>query len=305
MNRIELKKIKIGTVVNQSLELPILSVGKGGQTIGIVAGIHGNEPESLFIIRELLARLHGIALDKKVKILPGANPFGLMNNTREAAFDALDLNRSFPGKADGTLTERIAHAIFQEFSSCQIVIDIHSIVNHGNYMGAEIITKGPLLDNLADLNRLLAPPAIWRAIEGDKFNPTLDSTLLAAGVSATFIEVPRLEYLNKETMDMIVEGLLRIIKNTGPVAPLKKPIPVIANERRYFSDYGGIYTPVAKPMDTVSKNQLIGIITDLQDFKDRPLMSKWSGVLTVQSSRKVLKTGDKVYVVGEKIAEFQ
>lgn len=305
MNNIKVEKINIGTVVNQEISLPIVSIGEGARTVGIVAGVHGNEPESLFIVRELLARLKTTNLSRRVKILAGANPFGLMYGTREAAFDALDLNRSFPGNPDGTLTQRTAYAIFEEFRACEVVVDIHSIVNHGRYMGVELVTGGPMAKRAADLNRLLNPPAIWRAIEGEKFNTTLANTLLDAGVNAAVIEVPKLEYLDEETMSNIVEGLIRIVTaKDGEVASLKKPIPIIANEKRYMSDMGGIYIPAIAPMEVVEKDQLIGTMVDLRDFKESEVKSKWGGVLTVQSSRKVVRTGDKIYVVGEKVSEL-
>ena len=307
MNPVSTKKIRIGSSVNQEISIPIISVGKGQRTVGIITGMHGNEPEGLFIFRNLLNELKKAKLNATVKLLAGANPFALIHSTRQGAFDAADLNRSFPGDPSGNLTQRLAHAITKEFSNCDTVIDLHSVVNHGGYMGLELEKSGPLLERTKNMNRLLKPDAIWQAIEGSKFNSTLVYVLLQKGVSATVIEVPRLEYLTESVMNRVVNGLLHIAQlEPGKKVPsLKKPIPFFASEQRYLADGGGIYNPIAQPMTIVKKGQPIGVMTDLVTLTDMVLRSRWGGILTVQSSRKTVTTGDKIYVVGKKIGDFR
>ena len=113
--KIRTKQIKIGQALNQNITLPILEIGKGNPSFGIVTGLHGNEPEGLFVIKSLLEQLKNFK--GKLKILPGANIFGLIHNQRVNNFDFKDLNRAFPGNKNGSLTERIAFLIFN--NSCE------------------------------------------------------------------------------------------------------------------------------------------------------------------------------------------
>ena len=302
------KTLKIGTIINQDLTIPVITFGTKGPLISIIGGTHGNEPESLFIMREIARALEAQkSLNCRVKFLLGVNAFGLINNTRVGSFDFKDLNRSFPGKADGELTDRIANAVFNEVKNSEIVVDIHSVTNWGSFMGMELNapTKS-LVKKTQDFNRLLNPPFVWRAIEDAKYANASDESLLKIGVLGIGVEVPKLSLIDDALMARIVESFMNVIKNPtlASVQKLSKPVPVLGNAKRFFSDLGGLFTPILEPMVQVKKGDVVGIMTDLKTLKDTKLKSKFDGVLFVQSTKKLVKTGDKIYVVTEKLGEF-
>lgn len=59
----------------------------------LIAGIHGEEPETLLLARRLLERIDGA--DTAWAILPCANPDGVLHGVRQNAA-GVDLNRNFP-----------------------------------------------------------------------------------------------------------------------------------------------------------------------------------------------------------------
>ena len=67
----------------------------GADTIDglLIAGIHGEEPETLLLARRLLERIDGT--DTSWAILPCANPDGVLHGVRQNAA-GVDLNRNFP-----------------------------------------------------------------------------------------------------------------------------------------------------------------------------------------------------------------
>ena len=67
----------------------------GADTIDglLIAGIHGEEPETLLLARRLLERIDGT--DTNWAILPCANPDGVLHGVRQNAA-GVDLNRNFP-----------------------------------------------------------------------------------------------------------------------------------------------------------------------------------------------------------------
>lgn len=70
----------------------------------LIAGIHGEEPETLLLARRLLERVDGG--DTTWAILPAANPDGILAGTRQNAA-GVDLNRNFPASswsADASFT---------------------------------------------------------------------------------------------------------------------------------------------------------------------------------------------------------
>ena len=74
--------------------------GEGAGAILIVAGIHGNEPESVIFARALLDALRAPGFEplaQEIAIVPLLNPDGHALKTRKNA-NAVDLNRNFPSE---------------------------------------------------------------------------------------------------------------------------------------------------------------------------------------------------------------
>jgi protein MpaA len=70
----------------------------------LIAGIHGEEPETLWLARRLLERVDGG--DTAWAVLPCANPDGMLAGVRQNAA-GVDLNRNFPSaswSADDSFT---------------------------------------------------------------------------------------------------------------------------------------------------------------------------------------------------------
>ena len=85
--------------------------------IGIVAAVHGDEPLGTQIIRDLRIP-HGVRLTTLI-----AHPEALAKDVR---YLETDLNRSFPGKEEGSKEERIATRILKALASCDVVFDLHT-----------------------------------------------------------------------------------------------------------------------------------------------------------------------------------
>ena len=90
----------------------------GADTIDglLIAGIHGEEPETLLLARRLLERIDGT--DTNWAILPCANPDGVLHGVRQNSA-GVDINRNFPSASwqpdhsftypPGTQVRRRAH----------------------------------------------------------------------------------------------------------------------------------------------------------------------------------------------------
>src|SRR4029077_10965541 len=83
-----------------------------GPCLVIVAGIHGDESEGVLALMELWSELDPASFTGCVVLGPVANPPAFAAHRRTSPLDGLDLNRIFPGKADGSPSERLAHRLF-------------------------------------------------------------------------------------------------------------------------------------------------------------------------------------------------
>ena len=90
-------------------QIPIVTVGAGRPELWVVAGVHGDEVEGMACAEEALASL--APATGTLVCVPVAHPAALAAGTRLGP-DGLDLNRTFPGRADGSLTERVASELW-------------------------------------------------------------------------------------------------------------------------------------------------------------------------------------------------
>jgi hypothetical protein len=98
-----------------------------GPVLGLVAGIHGDEPLGVEMVRRALDAIDPATLTGSVLALPVANPYALQAARRNTPLDMMNLNRVFPGDPGGMLTEQLAHVIRREFlPRIQYLIDYHS-----------------------------------------------------------------------------------------------------------------------------------------------------------------------------------
>ncbi len=102
--------------------------GGNGRRISVVTGIHGDELEGQLVcfqvakrIRENPERLLGT-----VDLYPAINPLGIDSVTRGIPGFDLDMNRTFPGAMEGSLTEHLAACVVQDLVGSDLCLDIHA-----------------------------------------------------------------------------------------------------------------------------------------------------------------------------------
>ncbi|RUU25536.1 succinylglutamate desuccinylase/aspartoacylase family protein [Mesorhizobium sp. M6A.T.Ce.TU.016.01.1.1] len=110
------------------LSLPVFSLNKGeGPRLLVTGGNHGNELEGPLVARRLIEWLPDAQTCGRVIILPVLNPLAVEAWSRNTPLDGLNLNRVFPGRADGSVTERIADAVSRVLlPMADTVFDLHS-----------------------------------------------------------------------------------------------------------------------------------------------------------------------------------
>ena len=111
------------------LEVPMIVLAgmQSRPRLVCVAGIHGDEPEGMRALMELADELDPTKLKGELVLIPVANPSAFGAGSRVSPLDGLDLNRIFPGRANGSASERLAHALFEQvLSKADFVFALHS-----------------------------------------------------------------------------------------------------------------------------------------------------------------------------------
>ena len=92
--------------------------GKGEQSACILGSVRGNEMQQMYICSQLVRALKELEANgcinagKSIMVIPVVNALGMNVSRRFFGVENMDINRMFPGKEDGSTTDRIAFQIF-------------------------------------------------------------------------------------------------------------------------------------------------------------------------------------------------
>ncbi|MBF8669521.1 N-alpha-acetyl diaminobutyric acid deacetylase DoeB [Pseudomonas putida] len=108
--------------------IPLTVVRNGnGPTALLTGGNHGDEYEGPVALSKLAQQLQAGQVSGRVIIVPFMNTPAFQAGTRTSPIDRGNLNRSFPGRPDGSVTEKIADYFRRTLLPlADIVLDIHS-----------------------------------------------------------------------------------------------------------------------------------------------------------------------------------
>lgn len=121
---------------------------KGGvRAAAIVGSTRGNEVQQDFICASLVKRL--LELEKagrlasrmRVLVVPCANPFSMNIGSRFWPQDKTDINRQFPGDAQGETTQRLAAGLFDTVKAYSLGIQLCSFYMPGDFEPHVRITR--------------------------------------------------------------------------------------------------------------------------------------------------------------------
>jgi len=111
-----------------SIPIPVSVVRNGpGPTALLIGGNHGDEYEGPVSLLKAASELEASAIAGRVIILPCLNFPAVQAGTRTSPIDQGNMNRSFPGRPDGGVTEKIADYVQRHLLPlADFVLDIHS-----------------------------------------------------------------------------------------------------------------------------------------------------------------------------------
>ena len=126
--------IEVPAGVDAATRIPITIVrgAQSGPTLALIAGTHGSEVAPIVALQRVRASLDPAQLRGTVLIVHVANmPSFLGRTIYYSPVDGKNLNRVYPGKQDGTVSERIAYAITNQIiERADFLVDIHSGVGN-------------------------------------------------------------------------------------------------------------------------------------------------------------------------------
>ena len=310
--------LAVANSVNESaygtVTIPIYQFKNGdGPTIFFSGGVHGDEYEGQVALRKLAQSLDVENIRGRIIILPSMNLPSALAGKRLSPIDDLNLNRIFPGKADGSITETIAHYVCAVLLPlCDIQVDLHSGGATLDYIPCIIMNEQPT-DKEREIKTHEALMAFGAPVALIAKN--LDATGLfefecdRRGILNLNAELGGAGMVRKSIVEIAETGIRNLLVHfdfeegeiVAPEAMGREPsrlmkIPDL--DHFVMAPDDGLYEPFIELGDVVEAGQAIGQVHYLQHTEKAPWVahSKVSGTLINKRPPGKVSRGDNVAI---------
>ena len=293
-----------------SVMIPITVIRNGeGPTALLTGGNHGDEYEGPVALQELALTLPPGDIGGRVIIVPAFNYPAFRAGTRTSPIDRGNLNRSFPGLADGTVTEKIAHYFDSVLiPMADIVLDFHS---GGKTLDFLPFAAAHVLENKG---QQAACVAAARA-----FNAPYTAILLdidTVGMYDTAVEEKGKVFVTTElggggtatarSIALAKRGVRNVLKHAGILSGDLQLEPTISLDMPdgdcfVFCESDGMIEPVVDLGGNVSAGDVVARVwsTERTGVAPTDYRAGRSGILMARHFPGLIKSGDCLAVVAE------
>ncbi|MGO4407550.1 succinylglutamate desuccinylase/aspartoacylase family protein [Bosea sp. RAF48] len=235
-----------------------------GASVLLLGGIHGDEYEAQIVLRRLAERLTPADVTGRVIIIPSLNFPAAQKGKRLSPFDGQNMNRCFPGKDDGTPTERLCAFVTRRlFPAVDILIDVHA--------GGGDVSVVPMVFGFATEKSVVDDTRLNRLMEawGYRFVQHVDGIDETACGAAKLADLASIEVeggggrMKPAELTIMEDGLLRALADFGPIRPQLAPAPfsgvhfTAGPEGQYLAPWPALVEHCVALGDKVESGQLV------------------------------------------------
>lgn len=254
------------------IPLAILKQGEG-PTVLLTGGNHGDEYEGPVALMKLMRQMPELEISGRLIVIPGLNFPALLNGSRTSPIDKGNLNRAFPGKRNGSLTEMIAHYVDTVLCPmADFVFDIHAGGLSTNYLPTVLAYPPADPERRATYRQVVQAFGSPRVMIMDMLGEdrTYGAAVERQGTYFLCGEFGGHATCSIEGMHIVEQGLARMLHALGvlnskaPLAPAKSSrlLRVEGAPHYIFAPVAGIFEPAFALGDEVKAGQLAGQIYD-------------------------------------------
>lgn len=281
---------------------------QAGPHLLITGGVHGDEYEPMAAIRRLIRLAPSLSLRGRLTLAPVVNEAAFLRGTR-AAEDGLDLARTCPGRADGSVTERIAFALSTMIRSADYYIDLHTggaALTVFPLAGYVLHSSGQVLEAQRRMARAFNLPLVWGT------DPSLPGRSLSvardAGIPAIYAEYMGGGRCEDDGVNTYVDGCLNVmaaLTMLDRAAPASQ-VRFVLEDREVNSGHmqichpapaDGFFEPCVALGSKVQAGQPLGEISDPLGENMHLVRADRTGMVIVLRTQRLVRLNDSLAVI--------
>ncbi len=237
------------------IPIPIVRIRNGdGPSVLMQAGNHGDEWEGQIGLGNLIRSIEPKDIKGRLVILPSANFPAAMEGRRTSPIDEGNLNRSFPGDAEGTITQQIAyfieHALLPGFDYS---FDFHSGGSSLTYIPSALAPRSDdpaRMQKIVGMLKAFGAPVSYIADVPQGGGRTFTSASARQGVVSMGTELGGGGLVTPASLKVAEDGMRRVLAHIGLLkSPVPAPTPTrlteIGGDDYYvYASDGGLFEPL-------------------------------------------------------------
>ncbi len=299
-----------GSDAETFIPVTVVHGAKPGPVLAVVAGVHGFEFASILAAERLAERVDPTRLSGTLVLVRVANISGFEGRSPNVnPVDRKNLNRVFPGKADGTQTERMADLIAREIvARADFLMDVHSgdgaefLDPFIGVYGGPLATDFPLALKVA---RGFGFPNIVRysmdTQEQIDRGRSLNRQGVAMGKPTILVEIGQNGSREEAHVAAIVTGVenaLAILGVTESQLPdMPQPVRLFQGTVSATASQTGVFHPSKLGPRPLAKGELLGTVHDYTGREVERILSPIDGYALYGITGPPVEAGDGVVTI--------
>lgn len=309
-------QLKIGSMaLIPEITTPVLIINgrQDGPTLWLNGAVHGQEINGFVAMRNVSRALSPDDLAGTIVMLPFCNPLATQLRRRGNPFDGLDLDQQFPGRPDGSYSERNADILLKLIKEhADYMISFHSVFHGGrppNYTVYKTLPEfsGEFRDRLqgfvmafgAHANCHVDLGAMTGELPGG-FANSICAASSRANIPGFMAEIGGDSVFTDEAIAGAEQGIYNVLRHLGMIEgrPERRDKQIVITKRRfYFADHAGFLRSKLKGGEMLKKGDEMCRIIDLFDDLD-VVRAPADAYVILMRQEPVLHFGDPFALVG-------
>ncbi len=293
-----------------SVMIPICVIANGqGPTALLTGANHGDEYEGPAALFELANTLDPAGVSGRIVIVPALNYPAFRAGTRTSPIDRGNLNRSFPGRPDGTVTEKIADYVTRHLIPlADVVLDFHSggrTLDFLPYAAAHELPDRMQEARCFEAVAAFAAPYSMKMLEIDAVG-MLDTTVEELGKVFVTTELGGAGTASAKSIDIARKGIVNLLRHAGILAGAPVPGPsrwldMPSSDCFTFAEDDGLVAFVRDLGDAVTAGETIARVYPVGKTGLMPVdyRASMDGVLAARHVPGLIKAGDCLSVIAK------